>query len=159
MLRRTFRGDIMGISLDLNKAHRHRVHGQITCIFTWMKVGADSPAQPERAMVLIATHRNVKTPWFIVMESAAFKYDDPVYLAHQAKKACEVMGIEPSRSGWFGIAKIIHDGLEDLIRMPSAPEPDYIRKALGSMQLRADGQILAQQDIRLEQEGAEYGVQ
>lgn len=149
----------MGISLDLRKAHKHRVHGQITCIYTWMKVGADSPDQPERCMVLIATHRNVKTPWYIVMESAAFKYDDPVYLAHQSKKACEVMGFEPSHSAWFKIASIIHDGLEDLLRMPSAPEPEYLRSALGNMQLRADGRVISQQDIRLEKEGAEYGVQ
>lgn len=148
----------MGISLDVRKAHTVRVHGQITAIYTWMKIGHDNVANPERALVLIATHRQVKTPWFIVMESAAYRYDDPAYLAQQARKACEVMGFEPSPSAWVKIATVIHDGLEDLIRMPSAPPPEFYRGALGSMELRANGKTLAKQDIRVEDVGAEYGA-
>lgn len=138
----------MGASLDTRKAHLTRQHGDIIAVYTWVN--------DERAMVLIPAYRP-GAPWYIVMESAAFRYDDPTYLASQCVKACEVLGIEPSRPNWVRVATIIHEGLPDLIRMPSAPLPEQYAASIGSMQLRADGQVLAEQDVRLEKEGVQYG--
>ena len=138
----------MPASLDLRRAHLHRRHGDLLAVFTWVN--------DERAMVLLPAFRP-GAPWYIVMESAAFKYDDPAYLARQCVTACEVLGIEPSRANWVRVAGIIHDGLPDLIRMPSAPPTEFHRGSFGAMTLRADGQVLAQQDIRIEREGATYG--
>lgn len=137
----------MPASLDLRRAHLHRRHGDLLAVFTWVN--------DERAMVLLPAFRP-GAPWYIVMESAAFKYDDPAYLARQCVTACEVLGIEPSRANWVRVAGIIHDGLPDLIRMPSAPPAEFHRGSFGAMTLRADGQVLAQQDIRIEREGATY---
>jgi hypothetical protein len=138
----------MGVSLDLRKAHLSRQHGDILAIYTWVN--------DERALVLMPAFRP-GAPWYIVCESAAFRYDDAAYLARQCAKACEVLGMEPSRANWVRLASIIHEGLPDLIRMPSAPPAEYLRPAFGSMELRADGQVLAGEDIRVEREGATYG--
>ena len=73
------------------------------------------------------------------------------------RQRCEVLGIEPSRPNWVRVAGIIHDGLPDLVKMPSAPPAEFHRGSFGEMTLRADGQVLAQQDIRIEREGATYG--
>lgn len=40
--------------------------------------------------------------------------------------------------------------------MPSAPESEFIKAAVGEMKLMADGRQIAGQDIRLEKEGATY---
>jgi hypothetical protein len=138
----------MGVSLDLHKAHLSRQHGDLLAIFTWVN--------DERAMVLLPSRR-MGSPWYVVMESAAFKYDDPGYLARQCVTACNVLGMEPSRPNWVRVATIIHEGLPDLIKMPSAPPATYLSGSYGRMELRADGKAIAGEDIRLEAEGATYG--
>jgi len=138
----------MGVSLDLSKAFMSRQHGDITAIYTWVN--------DERALVLVPTFRS-GAPWYVVMESAAFKYDDATYLARQCVTACNVLGLEPSRPNWVRVASIINEGLPDLIRMPSAPPTEYMRSSMGHMELRVDGQTVAGEDIRIEKEGATYG--
>ena len=138
----------VGISIDTRKAHLTRQHGDITAIYTWVN--------DARALVLVPTNRP-GAPWFIVMESAAFEYDEPNELARRAAKACDVLGIEPSTANWVRIATIIHEGLPDLIRMPSAPMPEYLRGSMGQMILKEAGQVVAGEDIRVEKEGVLYG--
>ncbi len=138
----------MPTSIDTKKAHLTRYHGDIAAIYSWVN--------DERALILVA-HRRPGSPWYIVMESAAFKYDEPRYLALQSAKACEVLGIEPSRPNWVRVATIINEGLPDLVAMPSAPPPEFHRASFGQMQLRADGEVVTGQDIRLEKEGVTYG--
>lgn len=136
----------MGVQLDPRKAHAVRLHGDILAIYTWVN--------DERALVLLPAHRRPGSPWFIVCESAAWKYDDPRYLARQGKLAAEVLGMEETTSTWLRVATIIHEGLPDLIRMPSAPEPELSSAARGHMTLLADGKPIAGEDIRLERDPA-----
>lgn len=138
----------MGVSLDLRKAHLTRQHGDILAVYTWMN--------DERAMILIPRYRR-DAAWYVVMESASFKYDDPKYLAHQCPKACDVLGLEPNQANWVRIATIINEGLPDLIRMPSAPVKEFHDASFGRMEVRADGKTLAEEDIKVETEGATYG--
>ena len=80
----------MGVSLDLRKAHLTRQHGDLVAVYTWMN--------DERALIMIPAFR-AGAPWYIVFESAAFRSDDPSYLAKQCIKACEVLGsgaLEPN---------------------------------------------------------------
>lgn len=129
-----------------------RVHGDITVVFSWLN--------DERAMFLIP-HLRAGAPWFIVMESASFTWDDsseqniPV-VVQKAMKACEVLGIEPNPTNCRRIAGMIIDGLPDLIRMPSSPPVEYHRTSFGHMELRANGEAIAGEDIRLEKEGVTY---
>lgn len=138
------------LSLDLNKAHLHRQIGDLVIIYTWVN--------DERAMVLIPAYRK-GAAWYIVMESAAWKYEDSrAYLAKQCATAAEVLGMEPSPNNWMKLATVILDGLPDLVEMPSAPPPDFMREAIGEMKLLADGQQIGGEDIRLETEsGVAYG--
>ena len=139
----------MAATIDTRKAHLVRRHGDLTAIYTWIN--------DERALVLVPTFRP-GAPWYIVLESAAFKYDDTAYLAKQCVVACDVLGIEPSRPNWTRVATIINEGLPDLIRMPSAQPPEYEKAAIGAMKLMADGKQIAGEDIHLEKEtGVTYG--
>lgn len=135
--------------LDLNKAHASRQLGDLTVVFTW--------CDDERAMVLIPTFRK-QTAWYILKESAAYKYDNMKYLASQSKVAAEVLGMEPSPNNWYKLARVIHEHLPDLVTMPSAPDPTLMRASIGEMQLLEAGKLLGGQEIRLEEEsGVAYG--
>lgn len=138
----------MTVSLDLRKAYKSHAFGDIIQVLTWVN--------DERAMVLMPRHRK-NAPWYIVCESASFKYDDVRYLASQCKKAAEVLGMGADRTTWSKLATIIIEGLPDLIRMPSAPPTELRSTSHGAMTLKGDGQVLAQEDIRFEKEGASYG--
>lgn len=137
------------LSLDLNKAYLHRQFGDLVVIFTWVN--------DERAMVLIPAYRK-NASWYIVLESAAYKYDNKDYLKKQCMVAAEVLGMEPSPNNWFKLASVINDGLPDLIEMPSAPDDKLLTASLGEMRMYADGKLMAGEEIRVErEEGASYG--
>jgi hypothetical protein len=136
----------MPASIDTRKAYRVRQHGDITVIYTWVN--------DERALVLVPSYRP-GAPWYVVMDSAAYTWDDSdpsnvPTVARKAAKACEVLGLEPTAQNSMRVAGIIIDGLPDLIRMPPAPAPDYHAASFGHLELRADGQAIGGQDIRLE---------
>lgn len=137
----------MPACIDLRKAHLHRQHGDLLAVYTWIN--------GERALVLIPAFRP-KAPWYVVLDSAAYKYDDPQYLARQCVTACEVLGIEPNKTNWVRIATIINEGLPDLIAMPS--EPSWERKAreFGELVVKQAGQEIAREALVIEDKGAEY---
>ncbi len=133
----------MSVQLDPRKAHQAHVIGDILAILTWVN--------DERALVLMPAHRAQGSPWFIVCESASYKYDDPRYLARQSVKAAEVLGMDETTSTWIRVADIIMNYLPDLIRMPSAPPPEKIAgSSFGELKLKADGQLLHSEDMVLD---------
>lgn len=143
----------MAATLDPRKAHLVRQHGDITAIYSWIN--------DERALILVPSFRP-GAPWFCVLESAAFSWDDEdprnIHdVVRKANKACEVLGIEATPHNARRIAGIVIDGLPDLIRMPAAPAKEFNPESYGSLTLKADGQVVAQEDIRIEKEGATYG--
>lgn len=143
----------MTATLDTRRAHRVRQHGDIVAIFTWIN--------DERALVLVPANRP-GAPWYVVMESAAYTWDDnqaanrPRIVA-KVTKACEVLGIEPTGRNLARLGTLICDSLPELIEMPSAQPPDFHKGAFGKMELRADGELLLAEDIKVEKEGATYG--
>lgn len=139
----------MSVQLDPRKAHKAHIVGDILVILTWVN--------DERALVLMPAHRAQGAPWFIVCESAAYKYDNPNYLAQQAAKAASVMGMDETTSTWYRVADLIMNYLPDLIRMPSSPEPEKMDHAIGEMKLMADGQLIKGEEIRLDKEAVTYG--
>jgi hypothetical protein len=138
----------MAASIDLRKAHLSRFHGDLMAVYSWI--------DDERALFLIP-HLRKGAPWYIVKESAAYKYDDPKYMARQCAVACDVLGMEPSRPNWVRVASIIHEGLPDLVSMPSAPLPEFHKASYGQVLLREDGKAIGGEEIRLPVEGASYG--
>lgn len=137
----------MPASIDLKRAHLWRTHGDLTAVYSWI--------DDERALFLIP-HLRPGAPWYVVKESAAFKYDDVVYLHRQCITACEVLGIEPSRPNWVRVATIINEGLPDLVRMPTAPPLQRERGAVGQIQLRENGKVIGGEDIVLDKQGTTY---
>lgn len=144
----------MAASIDLNKAFKTRIHGDLAVVFTWVN--------DERSMVLIP-HLRKRAPWFVVTESAAYTWDDmdarnvPV-VARKAAKACEVLGIEPGPWNCRRVAGLIIDGLEDLIRMPGAPDPEKTKGVYGQMALQANGETVTAEGVRYDvAPGATYG--
>jgi len=133
----------MTATLDPRKAHAAHMIGDIVCILSWIN--------DERAMILMPARRK-GAPWFCLLESAAYKYDDPRYLARQAVKAAEVLGMDETTSTWIRVADIIMNYLPDLIRMPSAPPPEKIAgSTFGELKLKADGQLLHSEDMVLDE--------
>lgn len=136
-----------GLNIDLRYTHKHRNIGDLIIVYTWVN--------DERAMILIPARRQ-GSPWYIVMESNAYQYDDMQQLQAKAINACEVLGMRPVPENWYKIAKIIHEGLPDLISMPSAPPHEFYAANFGRLMVKADGQQIAEEDIKLERVGAEY---
>jgi hypothetical protein len=137
----------MPACIDLRNAHLSRQHGDVLAIYTWINA--------ERALVLLPAFRR-GAPWYVVMESAAYQYDDPAYLARMGPKACEVLGIEPSRANWVRVASIINEGLPDLYRMPSEPAWERKAREFGELKLMRDGQHIASEALVVEDQGAIY---
>lgn len=142
----------MTACIDTNKAWLTRIHGDIAAVYTWI--------DEERSLVLIPIHRH-KPTWFIVQDSAAYKYADDGYLMQQAFKACEVMGFGVSPGTAYRIAKIIIEGLGDLIGMPNEA-PDLVetaaQKTIGEMHiLDEDGKTVASEAIHAPDGAIESG--
>jgi hypothetical protein len=138
----------VGISLDLSRAAFHRQHGDILAVYTWVN--------DERALVLLPALRPKSPAWFVVCESAAWKYADPAYLAQQARRAAQALGMDETQNTWLRIATVIIEGLPDLIRMRSAPDPDLLPGSAGEIKLSVDGEHVTSTDIRVEKAVAEY---
>jgi len=137
----------MPACIDLRKAHLHRQHGDLMAIYTWIN--------GERALVLIP-HLRPGAPWYVVLDSAAYRYDNPAYLAKQCRVACDVLGIEPSRPNWVRVATIIHEGLPDLIKMPSEPSWERAGREIGTLVAKLDGREIATEAVTVGDQGAEY---
>lgn len=143
----------MPVSLDLRKAHCSRAYGDLLAVWSWIDDG--------RALFLIP-HRRARAPWFIVLEAAAHEWNDqdPAMLMQviaRAVKACDVLGVDPTPRNARRIIGIVNDALPDLIRMPSSPPADT-RPVIGQVILRANGQEVGGEEIRVEAtEGATYG--
>jgi len=142
----------MTTSIDLRKAHAHYVRGDLNIVFSWMN--------DTRAMFLIPVHR-AKAPWFVISERAAFEWNDQdqnnrIDLVYRAGKACDVLGFEPNMANVNRIIGLVNNFMQEFLRMPSAQPPEKTAGTYGRMQLKADGQVVAEEDIRLEKEGATY---
>lgn len=143
----------MAATLDLSRAHLSRTYGDLTAVFSWFN--------DHRALFLIPTHR-ARAPWFVVLEPAAHEWndqspDDLRRVIPRAVKACDVLGVEPTPRNVKRLVSIVNDSIADLVRMPSAPPPRYLPGNYGALQVRADGQAINEEPIKLETGGATYG--
>ncbi len=151
----------MGVTLDLRRAHRHQRHGDLLAILTWVN---DS-----RALVVLPANRRDGVGWFIVDESAAWRWNinavDASWrrtaLEHcdaQSRIACQLFGFEPTLRNRARIINLVTDWIPDLLRMPHSPEPEMSSATFGQMVMRADGKVVAGEEIRVEREaGQVYG--
>lgn len=141
------RSALVSAFIDLEKAFLTRQHGDILCVYTWIN--------DNRAMVLMPALRKHAKGWYVVAEPAAWKYDDPHYLAQQSAVAASVLDMDENRSTAFRIASIIHEGIPDLIRMPHKP-PDRVIGSMGHAEVREAGKVIVNRSVDVTDRGAEY---
>ena len=127
----------MAATIDMRKAHKVIPAGDLTLIFTWVN--------DERAMVIVPTYR-AGAPWFVVCDSAAWKYDEPAYVAKQCVLAAEVLDM-PHQAARIG--GLINDHLDELVLMPAAPLEPMTRATYGEVKALADGELIGGDELRL----------
>lgn len=172
----------MPVSLDLRKAHMSRVYGDILAVFSWMddkralfliphrrrrapwfvvpEEAAHEWSDQDRANFLPSLtgnqRRRLEKLPAPVREAMLHDLAESG-LAARATKACIALGIEPSQINQHRVINIVNDSIADLVRMPSAPEPEFNPETYGQILLRADGKPIAAEDIKVEREGVTYG--
>ena len=73
----------------------------------------------------------------IIALSAAFKYDDPRYLAHSARAFGKILGLTDDLATTAKLADLIHESLTDLLKIPPMPTTE---KVVGEVEVQtADG--------------------
>lgn len=105
--------------LDLTLTAFTRRVRDLEVVGTW--VGTD---EIEPAIVLRPANRPAK-PCVIAL-SAAFKYDDPRYLAQAARAFGQVMGLSDDIATTARLADLIYDSLPDLLKIPPAPTTEKV---------------------------------
>jgi len=129
-----------GIVLGGKNARFQRMIGDIVVSFQYIN--------GERAMCLWPKINQKRVPAFIVCDSAAWKYDNPRYLAQQAKQCCDLWGEAHGTRRWYAIAKIIHEGLGDLVRLPPAPQlVEAQGPSIGEISLLVDGKVVSTGEV------------
>lgn len=151
----------MGITLDTAKAWKTFSRGEIKVVLTWMN--------DQRALILIRPGVDQKSvSWYVVPEPNAHLWgvDHPSPLVREPARrhafsaaftVCEALKLSPNAQNRARVVGIVADCIDDLVRMPSAPEPELAKAAYGSMVLKADGKPIAGDDMRDEVGGVEYG--
>lgn len=105
--------------LDLTRYAFRREVGDLTVYGTWVpRPDADGDSEP--ALAIVPRFRVTGRPAVIAL-SAAYKYNDPTYLAMAAATFCCALGIADGVNNALSVANLIDDHLSDLISMP--PEP------------------------------------
>lgn len=115
------------IMLGGEKARGQRILGDVVVSFQYVN---DEPA-----MTLWSLRSAQNAGAYVICLSSAFKYLDQPYLIQQAHKACDVMGMFPTRDAVFKVATIIFDHLEELVRMK--PEQEEEKESVGEGSLVA----------------------
>jgi len=121
----------------------------------------------ERALVLMPALRRL-AGWYVVLESAAYLWgvDHPspevakpamLHAVRQARVACDMLGLEPSKMNRGRVMSVITGWIPDLCRMPSEPLQQSSGATLGEIVLRADDKPISAEPIRHEDTGVSYG--
>lgn len=172
----------MGASIDLRKAHLSRQYGDLTAVLSWFNDQRALFLIPNRRtkapwfIVLepvahewndqdrdnflpqLSGGQRRKLAQLPAPVREAFMADLAQSGLHQrATKACEVLGIEPSTINVHRVIGIVNSALPDLVAMPSKPLAEHYRGSFGYLEVRADGELVGGDDIRIEDEGASYG--
>ena len=106
-------------AIDLTRYQFKRDLGDLSIYGTWL--WNDDQEAHEPALVVLSRYRPRGFKPCVVALSAAFKYDDPRYLAHVASEFVTILGIEDSMSTAHRVASLIADHLEDLLTMRPNP--------------------------------------
>lgn len=106
-------------AIDLTRHAFKRELGDLALYGTWIHNDDQESAEP--ALVIVPRYRaNGVKPCCIAL-SAAYKYDEPRYLARAAGHFAKQLGFDTLADA-HKLATVIHDHLLDLIKMPVDPK-------------------------------------
>lgn len=104
--------------LDLTRYAFKREVGELTVYGTWVPCGEAGDSEP--ALAIVPRFREIGRPAVIAL-SAAYKYNDPTYLAIASHVFAQSLGIAAGVNSTLALANLIDDHLSDLISMPNEP--------------------------------------
>lgn len=106
-------------AIDLTRYQWKRDVGDLTIFGTWLYNEDQEDTEP--CLVVIPRFRLNGVKPFVLALSAAFRYNDPRYLARVVATIATGLGFEGSMTKAHQIASVIHDHLPDLLNMPLDP--------------------------------------
>lgn len=106
-------------AIDLTRYQFKRELGDLSIYGTW--IHNDDQEDTEPCLVVIPRYRRLGFKPVVVALSAAFRYNDPRYLAHVAGVFAQNLGFADDLTTARRIATLIYDHLLDLLTMPLDP--------------------------------------
>lgn len=106
-------------AIDLTRHHFMRELGDLVIFGTWIYNEDQEDTEP--CLVVIPRYRRVGFKPVVIALSAAFRYNDPRYLAHVGGVFAENLGFADDLTTARRICTLIHDHLLDLLNMPLDP--------------------------------------
>jgi len=106
-------------AIDLTRYHFTRDVGDLSIFGTWLY--NDDQEDTEPCLVVIPRYRREGFKPVVVALSAAYRYNNPRYLAHAASAFAQSLGYENDMTQARKVATLIHDNLLDLLSMPLDP--------------------------------------
>lgn len=106
-------------AIDLTRYAFTRDVGDLSIFGTWLY--NDDQEDTEPCLVVIPKYRSVGFKPVVVALSAAYRYNNPRYLAHAASAFAQSLGYENDLTQARKVATLIHDHLLELLNMPLDP--------------------------------------
>lgn len=106
-------------SIDLTRKAFQRDIQDISLYGSWIYNQDQEDYEP--ALVLIPRYRTRGFAPVVIALSAAYKYDDPRYLAQVSPTFVRCLGFEDNLANGYKVADIIYSHLDDLVKMPNNP--------------------------------------
>ncbi len=106
-------------AIDLTRHAFMRGIGDFAIYGTWIE--NDDQEDTEPCLVVIPRYRREGFKPVCIALSAAYKYNDPRYLARVTPVFLKMLGFDDGLSKAHALASLIHDHLYDLITMPVDP--------------------------------------
>lgn len=106
-------------AIDLSRHHFVRHLGDLSIYGSWL-FNSDQEAE-EPCLVVVPRYQRTGFKPCVVALSAAYKYNDPRYLARVSWEFLNLLGFAQTPTEGHKIASLIHDHLGDLLTMPPSP--------------------------------------
>ena len=106
-------------AIDLSRHHFVRELSDLMIFGTWLY--NDDQEDTEPCLVVIPRYRRDGFKPVVVALSAAYRYNNPRYLAHAASAFAQSLGYKNDLTQARKVATLIYDHLLDLLTMPLDP--------------------------------------
>lgn len=132
--------------IDLTRVQFQRDVGDLSIYGTWLYNADQEDTEP--CLVILPRYRKIGILPIVIALSAAYRYNDPRYLAQVAGLFAEKLGFADSMTDARKIATLIHDNLLDLLSMPTDPTQAVI---VGEASVELEGRKRSMEIVDYEQ--------